>query len=123
MGGHRNCFSAPSSFLQDAFVFESILQGNKWPMCCCACSIVISILPNTETFEKKSTATLFPLRRVNFRKHFVVPLRMKVAELCLATVPVYSISAGSAGVSPPTHPVAMRLLLGSISHNYTPKTG
>lgn len=77
---HRNCFSAPSIFLRDAFVFESILQGNKWPMCCSACSIVISTLPNTETFKKKRKATLFPSVEGAFKQPFIFPLLVKVAE-------------------------------------------
>lgn len=72
--------------------------------------------------RRKVQQHFFPPRRVNLRKPFVVRLHMKVTELYVVALPAYCFSAGSAGVSPPTHPVAIRLLAGSISHNSTPKT-
>lgn len=99
-------------FFCNAFLFESILQGNKWPMCCSACSIVISILPNMETFKKKTRATFFPSMEVAFKQPFLFPLLlMTIAELCVVKLFCRSFNCGCEA--------AGRL---SVSHNSTAKT-
>lgn len=120
-GGHKNCFSAPSFFSRMLLCLKVFCKATNGQCVVVPAAPWSAFCQTWKLSRRKVKQHFYPLWRVNLRKPFVVPLLMKVAELYVVTVPVSSFSARSAGASPPTNPVAMRLLAGSISHNSEPK--
>lgn len=109
---YKNSFSATYFSSRKLQCFGSVLQGNKWAMCCSACSSLICILPNTEAFWRKSKAPYFFLWSVHLSRRvffFFSEDFLKFAKLCAAIVPVCGRSCEVFLLEGKTYPVAMEV--------------